>query len=276
MKNILVPTDFSDCARLAENAAFEIAIKAGAEIHFLHIFDSPVDWVKLPLEKEQLYPETKLKFNNANRELNELVKKAEKLGLKAKEFLIFNEGRSAIDDHIKHHHHDFIVMGSHGTGGIKEIMGSNTQKVVRYSNAPVLVIKNGNSKCSFDSIVFASNFEDESINPFLRFIEFAKLFGAEIHLLFVNVPGRFMETDEIEAKVNGFLGKCPDISATVSIYDALNAERGIIKFADKISADLIVVATHGRSGLMRLISPSVTENLVNHSEEAVLCMNITD
>ncbi len=61
MKNILVPTDFSDCAKAAEDIALEFAKKANAKIHFLHLLMTPVDWVKLSLEKEKLYPETKNK-----------------------------------------------------------------------------------------------------------------------------------------------------------------------------------------------------------------------
>ena len=63
------------------------------------------------------------------------------MGLKAQEFLVFDKGREEIDKHIKHHKHDFIVMGSHGANGLKQVLGSNTQKVVRNSPVPVLVVK---------------------------------------------------------------------------------------------------------------------------------------
>ena len=46
MKNFLVPTDFSDCSRAAEDIGLEIAKKANAEIHFLHIINTPVTWVE--------------------------------------------------------------------------------------------------------------------------------------------------------------------------------------------------------------------------------------
>lgn len=273
MKNILVPTDFSDCSGQAVEVAFGIAKKANAEIHFLHIFDSPVDWVQLPLEKEDLYPETRLKFHNASRKLNELVKRANELGLKSKEVMLFNEGTTAIDDHIKSHHHDFVVMGSHGVGGFKEIIGSNTQKVVRYSDAPVLVVKNASADYAVRNIVFASSFDAEAVGPFQKVIDFASLMNAQIHLLYVNVRGRFEETDAIESKIEEFLKSFEDMNFSTAIYDALNPERGILKFAEKIGADLIAVATHGRTGLMKMISPSVTESLVNHSEIPVLCLH---
>ncbi len=135
MKNILVPTDFSDCARAAEEYGLELAKKANAEIHFWHSLYTPVDWTKLPLEKEKQYPEMKARIGHAEHKLNELVKKAEAEGLKAKKFMAFNQGREEIEKHIGHHNHDFVIMGSNGTKGFRELMGSNTQKVVRYSGA---------------------------------------------------------------------------------------------------------------------------------------------
>ncbi|MDZ7846529.1 MAG: universal stress protein [Owenweeksia sp.] len=53
MKNILVPTDFSPLADAAGEYALKLAAKAKAEIHFLHIQFTPVDWVKLDKEKRK-------------------------------------------------------------------------------------------------------------------------------------------------------------------------------------------------------------------------------
>ena len=113
MKNILVPTDFSDCARAAEEYGLELAKKANAEIHFWHSLYTPVDWTKLPLEKEKQYPETKARIGHAEHQLNELVKKAEVEGLKAEKFLVFNQGREEIGKHIGHHNHDFVIILPH-------------------------------------------------------------------------------------------------------------------------------------------------------------------
>lgn len=274
MKNILVPTDFSDCSRAAEDIGLEIAKKANAEIHFLHIINTPVTWVDLPLEKEALFPETKAEIGHAKNELNLLVKRAEKMGLKVKTFLPFDKGRIEIDQHIKYHKHDFVVMGSHGTKGLREITGSNTQKVVRYSNAPVLVIKKKMGKFEIKNIVFASNFEQDVHQPFQKVIEFADLMDAQIHLLFVNMPFIFKETDEVEANMQAFLKTCPRGGCSINIFNALNEERGILKFAKKIGADMISLTTHGKTGFMKMLSSSITESLVNHSDLPILSVDI--
>jgi len=274
MKNILVPTDFSDCARAAEDIGLEIAKKANAEIHFLHIINTPVNWVNLSLEKESLYPEIKEEIGLAKYELDELVRRAEKMGLKVKQFLTFNKGRVEIDQHIKHHEHDFVVMGSHGTEGFREITGSNTQKVARYSPSPVLVIKKKSKKFELKNIVFASTFEEDVNLPFHKIIEFADLMNAQIHLLYVNMPFQFKETDEAEANMQAFLEKCPRGNCTINIFNALNEERGIHKFAKNINADVIALTTHGKTGFIKMISPSITESLINHSDIPILSVNI--
>ncbi|WP_428741338.1 universal stress protein [Tenacibaculum sp.] len=274
MKNILVPTDFSDCARAAEDYALKIAKKANAEIHFLHLLMTPIDWEKLPLEKEKNYPETKAQIGYADSELKKLKNRAEKLGLKAKSFLIFDKGREEIHKHIKQYKHDFVVMGSHGANGIKSIIGSNTQRVVRYSNAPVLVVKDDLKNIDIKNIVFASTFEEDVHKPFLQIKNFADIVKAKIHLLYVNMPFLFKETDEIQANMENFLKKYPKDTYSINIFNALDEERGIKKFTKSIKADMIALTTHGKKGFMRMISPSITESLVNHASVPILSVNL--
>ncbi|MEX2482957.1 MAG: universal stress protein [Brumimicrobium sp.] len=274
MKNILVPTDFSDCAKEAEQIGLEFAKKGNAEIHFIHLLHTPVDWVKLPLEKEDFYPEVKKRIGFAKSKLSQLKRDAERLGVKAQTFLVYDKGQEEIDFHIEHHKHDFIVMGSFGAKGIKEVIGSNTQRVVRYSPVPVLTVKKKNQKFEVNNIVFASTFEEDVQKPFQKVLDFAEFTDAKIHLLNVNVPYNFKETDEIETMMQSFLSKCPKGTCTINIYNALNEERGIQKFAESINADVIALTTHGRTGVMKMISPSITESMVNHSEVPVLSLNI--
>ncbi|WAC01611.1 universal stress protein [Lacinutrix neustonica] len=56
MKNILVPTDFSENCTKAAHLGIKMAKTYNAEIHFLHQMTTPVDWVKLDKLKEKRYP----------------------------------------------------------------------------------------------------------------------------------------------------------------------------------------------------------------------------
>lgn len=274
MKRILIPTDFSDCAAAAESAGLQIAEKAGAELHFLHLIPTPVDWIDIPLEKEKLYPEVRAEIARAKNALSALVARAEAKGIQAEPFLVFNKSREEIVEHVKVYACDFVVMGSHGAKGFREIIGSNAQQVVRASPVPVLVVKKVTDNFEVKNIVFASDFEEDVHAPFREILEFARLMHAQLHLLYVNMPYHFKETDEAETAMADFMSRYNDIGCTMNIYNAQNEERGIEKFTRKIKADAVAITTHGRSGFMKIISSGVTESLVNHSGVPVLSVNI--
>ena len=164
MKNILVPTDFSENCTKAAHLGIKMAKLYKAEIHFLHLLKTPVDWVKLDKQKEKRYPETLKKIGIARAALRELEKTAEREGLKCRRFLQFDAGQGDILDHSKHYHHDFIITESSCTKGvIREITGSNVEEIVRKANAPVIVVKDEPVSFPFKDIVFVSDFKFFSV-----------------------------------------------------------------------------------------------------------------
>ncbi len=276
MKNILVPTDFSPLANNACEYALKIAQKAKAEIHFLHIQSTPVDWVKLDKEKEKNYPDTQKQIGHAKHELTQLEKRAEDLGLKVRTFLTFDAGRDEITKHVSNYHHDFVVMGSHGASGAREtFMGSNAQKIIRHATAPVLVVKEKPPRFPMKSIVFASSFEEDVKEHFHKVVDFADLMEADIHLVYINTMYNFEETATSEAKMQAFLKHCPrGGTCSINIYNALDEERGIRHFAKRQNADMIAITTHGKTGFLGMMSKSIAESLVNHAETSILSMNL--
>ncbi len=83
-------------------------------------------------------------------------------------------------------------MGSHGSSGFEEMfIGSNAEKVVRFSKVPVLVIKNETPEFKADKFVFASDFGAENKNSFNKLVEFAKIFNSHMNLVMINTPNSF-------------------------------------------------------------------------------------
>jgi hypothetical protein len=74
--------------------------------------------------------------------------------------------------------------------------------------------------------------------------------------------------------MKAFLKKCPRGNCSINIFNALNEESGIQKFAETIHADLIALTTHGNTGIIKMFSPGITESLVNHSDIPILSLNI--
>ena len=69
--------------------------------------------------------------------------------------------------------------------------------------------------------------------------------------------------------MNEFVEKYDLDICTLNIYNDFIEEDGIIYFAQDIDADMIALATHGRSGLMHLLSGSIAEDVVNHAKRPV-------
>lgn len=277
MKNILVTTDFSSLSNQASEYAIRIAEKANAEIHFLHIQQTLVDWVQLDKEKEKNYPQTLKEIGHAKGELKKWEKKAKKLDLTVKTFLIFDAGHQKIIDHVASYHHDFIVMASGGVSGSRfpSSMGSTAQRIIRHAAAPVLVIKDKVPNFPMKNIVFASNFEEDLKGYFDKVVDLADVMKSAIDLVYINTPYNFEDTDVSEDKMHHFRNHCPrGGTCSVNIYNARNEEEGILKFAHSRQADLIAITTKGKKGFLNFMASSITESLAANADIPVLSINI--
>lgn len=273
MKNVLIPTDFSESANRAAILGTEIAKKLGAGITFLHLISTPVEWRKVPLEKESLYPETKAAIGDAKDALLKLEKASEKKGVETCSSLVFNTGIEEIQKYIKKENYSLVAMGTHGIKGIYKLIGSNTLKVLNSSPVPVLLMKEDSPTNLPQKIALASDFEEESQNKIETLMELAKALGVPVEALFVNTPYNFQETTTINEKLKKMLGHYPPELIHMNIFNAYNEERGIEMFLKTNKCDLMAIITHGRSSVSPLYRRSITEALINHLEIPVLSFN---
>ena len=274
MKKILVPTDFSDYAYYALKVASQIARKNGGEILLLHMLEIPHQGSDAIGTGHDL-PEIMLFKNSAINRLEELMDDECLDGLKVSEIIQFELAFEGILKVSEKNDIDLIVMGSHGASGFKEMfIGSNAEKVVRYSAAPVLIIKKEVGEFNVDKFVFASDFADEIKKPFAKVVEFANKFDAELELVMINTPSTFKPTPVAEKVMKNFVSNFTINKYSLNIYNDVNVETGILHFADNIDADLIGVCTHGRKGLSHFFNGSISEDLVNHSLRPVVTFKI--
>jgi len=276
MKNILVPTDFSENCNKAAELGIKMAKLYNSEIHFFHLINTPVNWVELDKEKEKRYPETVKQIGIAKASLRELEKKAERQGLECRTFLEFDGGQANILKHSGHFHHDFIVTGSSGTrGGIRELMGSNVEKIVRKADVPVVIVKDEEVSFPFKDIVFVSDFLQDVCDAFKQVISIAEKCGAHIHLLRVNTQTDFNSIEQGLDPIKEFLKKFPDLdNLSMNVYNEPDVETGINNFLKYRDADLIAMCTHGRTGFLSLFSKSIAEGVTNHSELPVMTIKV--
>ena len=274
MKKILVPTDFSDQAENALKVAAQLARTHKAEIFLLHILEMPLHKVD-PMSSQSDLPEALFFMKLAHSKFEKLMIKDYLKDIVVHEMVDFHEIFKGVFHKCKKHKIDLVVMGSNGVNGLREMLiGSNTEKVVRTSETPVLVIKKEHKTFKVNNFVFASDFHEESKGAYKRAVKFAKLLNAKLHLLMVNTPNRFITTDHANERMQYFTNSFDFSKNSINIYNDLTIEKGVMNFSQSIKADLIGMSTHGRQGISHFFNGSISEDLVNHAKRPVITFKI--
>lgn len=277
MKRILVPTDFSECAERAAHVGADLAKKTGAKLYLMHIINMPTYESNTSIESWHNVSEGIFIMKLVKKKFGELMSKEFLQGIEVEDCVAFNTVYEAISDKAKELEIDLLVMGSHGmSGGTNEyLVGSNTERVVRSSEIPVLTIKKAHEKFTIRDIVFASNFYEESYTVFEQIARFAALFDAHIHLLKVVTQSHF-ETTRYSLKLMDDFVKAVNFEGkhSLNVYNDDKIENGIHHFAEEIDADMIAMETHGRTGIKHMLWGSITESVANHATMPVLSVKI--
>ncbi len=276
MKRILVPIDFSEISLQALKTAVSFIKKQpGSTLTLVHVYEKPLYGISL-----QFGVDTK----EMHKIQEELLAEMHKLGsldfmkgIDARILLLADTAIWEILGHEKVGPQDLVIMGSYGVKGAKEMfVGSNTQKFLRYSNTPVLIIKDEKKDISFKNLVFCSDFTQDAVKNFLSIKELASLFQAKVHLLKVITPVNFQETSETLQAINEFVRLSNLSNYEIHIYNSISVERGILNFSQDNQIDVITIETHGRTGIAHLINGSVTEDLANRSSLPLLSMRMNN
>jgi nucleotide-binding universal stress UspA family protein len=171
---------------------------------------------------------------------------------------------------------DLIVMGRKGLGIIERaLVGSVTARVIGYSPVDVLVVPE-NSKLGWRKILLATDGSEYSRNASARAMALTKAHGSELQVVSAtNVPSDFhAEAPEVSEKLCEWPRYClADVreqAVKMGVHPECLVRQGeaykaILSVAEEQLANLIVVGSHGRTGLKRLLMGSVTEKLIGHS-----------
>ncbi|RNL88245.1 universal stress protein [Sinomicrobium pectinilyticum] len=274
MKRILVPTDFSDEAEFALQTAANFARKFGSELYLLHVLDLPVH---LATSEMSELPEALFFIKLARQKFESFIDKPYLKGITVYDTVESDSIPNGIAKSVAENNIDLIIMGSGGTSGLREMfIGSNTEKVVRIAEVPVFTVKSLFEFGGEESIVFASDFSKETLEPYKKVSEFAGKLGATLHLLFVNTPNNFVTTQETENRMNFFIKNGTPKKYTLNIYNDHTIEQGILRFANVVNARMIGLSTHGRTGLAHFFNGSISEDLVNHAMRPVITFKIPE
>ena len=283
LRRILFPTDFSDGAVLAFPQAAALAAWHDAELHVLNVTEraAPPEET-LPASLEVLrgwlgHASDAGPTDDLDLEALSLVQNQVDDDSAAERIVAYAEAEGI----------DLIVMSTHGRRGVQRmLLGSVTEEVVRTAPCPVLAVRSDGDEAPSPivrRILVPVDFSDASRAAVRHANALAQTYGAEIDLLHVveqvvypsayGVEPAYFPTQEVLARVERTLGEMAregldpehvSVSAVVGY-----APMSILDHADEHDIDLIVIATHGRSGLDRMLLGSVAERVLRRAPTPV-------
>jgi nucleotide-binding universal stress UspA family protein len=280
---ILVGTDLSADADRAIVVAHRLAKRAGAKFAICHV---------MPLLQQAniLFPQavapSALALADVERKVREAVSTRidNLLGGDAGELDLFIESGNDYAELVsraEQYKADLVVVASHGNTGMKRaLLGGVSDKVVRYAHSSVLVVRPGEQA---GPVVAATDLSDASMIGVQAAAEEAQIRGKELVVVYAIDTLALVAGDALGTPL-GAGGSDPGVGAILATaraaLDARLAEKkivargalaegtataAVIRKAEELDASLLVVATHGRTGLRRVLLGSVAESIVRHA-----------
>ncbi|WP_258104293.1 universal stress protein [Marinoscillum sp. MHG1-6] len=277
MKTLIVPYDFSTEAEFALNTAIQLAKIQEATIKLIHVVEVPSGYLSLypeygGFQMENLYNDQIIKV--LEDKLNHVVEKHLSGDLMISGDLLYGKPFDSIQKTIVSEQADLIVMGSKGASGLKEIfVGSNTERVIRYSEVPVLTVKHEVDFSQMSEMVFATDFSDNKSIKLAKDLQ--KMLGLKMKLLKVYNSSDWAYTEDTAIeRIQEFAKYHHFKDYTYHVYDSPFVTDGILHFSEKEKADLIVMGTHGYTGIGHLIAGSNAESVANHTKIPIFTVRV--
>lgn len=193
---------------------------------------------------------------------------------------------------------DLLVVGSQGHTGLSRlVLGSVAERVVRYAPCPVLIVRPGRSSSDGEGrcVLVATDLSDPSLPAVSAGINEARRLDARLV-----VAHSLDATDSAwRAALGNLFGAAPVVpppelqdKLRAALEDTLSQSlqrlggagevavlegspaAAVVRYASEISADLLVIGTHGRTGLARVALGSVADRIVRTAECSVLAVRL--
>lgn len=280
MKNILIPTDFSENSRNAIEYALAFFKDTDCDFYLLHVIliynyvtgESPIT----PIPSVEVIDKTVLK--RAKDELQELAEKIKKSSNNPKHnfyaLTSYDYFIDAVKSQISEKNIDLIVMGTKGASGIKEaIIGSNTGDLITKVKCPVLIVPENATFKVPKEIAFPTDYnifyQTKILNDIL---EFSKMFDSSVRIL--HIIKKNEEFTDFQAENKEFLDNF-FMDEKHSFHKITNKkiEEGIQCFVESRDIDLIIMIAKSLNLFQRILFKPTVEEIGYHTEIPFLVLH---
>jgi len=293
LKKILFPTDFSRCADQALTHALHLAQACHAELFTLHVVLLPgtahnnpeyglADIEQAHARLEQAAAARMSSLVESCRCTDVTIRQSVPRGVSPAPLILTHAGECGAD---------LIVMGTHGRQGLGHLLlGSVAEEVVRKARSPVLTICEREEPEPIDRvhrILVPIDFSDCSWHLLSYAKQIAASYGSSLQLIhvvesFLHPPFYLTERSRVVVVMDEMIYRAqralqrlleetsgPGLSADLHVVDG-NAASQITELARRNHIDLIMIATHGLTGIGHLLLGSVTEKVIRTAPCPVL------
>lgn len=288
-KRIVFPTDFGETAQSALRVAASMAAYYQAQLDIVTVVDSTV-------YAYAGYPFATLAqdlMKSAEEQLEKLKLPEEAKGVTVKRFVLSGSAGHEISDHARRHGADLIVMATHGRGAVARFfLGSIADKVLHSAPCPVLVLRKPKESAEAHAkaakkknqpvtkILVPTDFSPTAALALKRAIALTEDYDAELVVLHVIDDSLISTHVQAErdlilkqlqqhalSEMKAMLPKeLVDNFHTIGAVKRGSPAKVIPAFAASHDCDMIVMGSHGRTGLGRVLLGSVADAVVRHAD----------
>ena len=289
INKILVPIDFSSFSDKALEFALEIAERFKSNLALLHAVVLFRDDINEEQQLQEYEEWLKMHESRLTSHMHINKKKAAKREIEVETHIL--RGISPADvilDFLNDHNFDLIVMGTHGRTGLKHLFqGSVAEKIVRLSPVPVLAVHRSVTKFQVQKILVPIDFSSYSKEATDYAIAIAQNLNAQIdfiHVIEQEIHPSFYASgiksifqidkglkDRVIYNMKDFLADqiSPDIQVNFLVREG-RAHKEIVDYSKENNSNIIVIATHGLTGLDYILLGSTTEKVIRWANCPVL------
>lgn len=278
---ILAATDFSTRSNRALRQAGLLAQASSAGLAIVHVVDD--DQPKPLVEMETL---------EAERILAEQISvMAELRGVDCRAIVVGGAPFTGILQTASSVEADLIVMGTHRRHILRDIfVGTTVERVIRTGPFPVLMVNN-EAQHRYENVVAPIDMSEPSANALLKASNAGVMVGVRttlLHAFFPMAKGKMFIAGANEAGINEYVAEARErardelVAFLVAngLHDrgwTMRLEEGtpgeaISRVVKELRPDLLIMGTHGRSGLLKALIGSVTEEALRSLDVDILAV----
>lgn len=256
MKNILVPTDFSDNAKDALIYALNFLKGDDAKLHVLYV-------LSMPPRTGGLTGSLQLRMKeNAQQDMRNLISELKEIDIEIEPMIREGATVSVILDVAEQVDADAIIMGTKGSTGLESvILGSVASKVIEKSTFPVISVPAGSHFLGLNRVLYPTDFNKSTGATLKKVVELTKRFNSRIDVLHIYPEGTEPPYEALEQLENEVEEEMKERKILFHAHPHVSIADAIIAFMDASETELLAMVTQRRNLIQKLFDRSLTKRI---------------